>query len=199
MHSAAREGPNICVGEDGKVPAEPAGCPLQYTRVVSEWRVSANDPNRADPASERRIFTKQWPGRKHNGGGLAFGPDGLLYIGLGDGGFVHGPSGADDAFQIAPALLFGDHLAQDLGTLFGKILRIDVDRTLPYAIPPDNPWVGRDGVPARSTPGAGATPFASPSTVVATARCTSAPPPKRCSKRPTRSTAGQLRLGRQGG
>jgi glucose/arabinose dehydrogenase len=148
-YSAAREGPNICVGEDGKVPAETAGCPLQYTRVVSELRVSANDPNRADPSSERRIFTKQWPGRKHNGGGLAFGPDGMLYIGLGDGGFVHGPSGADDAFQIAPALLFGDHIAQDMSSLYGKILRIDVDRGAPYAIPPDNPWVGRDGIPAE--------------------------------------------------
>ena len=145
-YSAPREGPNICVGEDGQVPAEPAGCPLQYSRVVSEFRVSASDPNRVDPSSERVIFKMAWPGRKHNGGGLAFGPDGMLYIGLGDGGFVHGPSGNDEAaFNVAPALLFGDKLAQDLGTLFGKILRIDVDRSLPYSIPPNNPLVGRAG------------------------------------------------------
>ena len=148
-YSTAREGPNICVADNGEVPSDPAGCPLQYTRIVSELQVSATDPNRADPASERVIFKKQWPGRKHNGGGLAFGPDGLLYIGLGDGGFVHGPSGADDAFRIAPALLFGDRTAQDSSQLWGKILRIDVDRGTPYAIPPDNPFVGRAGIPGE--------------------------------------------------
>jgi glucose/arabinose dehydrogenase len=148
-YSAAREGPNICVADDGKIPADAAACPLQYTRVVSEFQISAQDPNRVDASSERIVFKMAWPGRKHNGGGLAFGPDGMLYIGLGDGGFVHGPSGADDAFKIAPALLFGDRLAQDLSTLYGKILRIDVDARQPYAIPRDNPLVGRAGVPGE--------------------------------------------------
>ena len=149
-YSAPREGPNICVGEDGQVPAEPAGCPLQYSRVVSEFRVSADDVNRVDPSTERVIFKMAWPGRKHNGGGLAFGPDGMLYIGLGDGGFVHGPAGTDEAaFSVAPALLFGDKLAQDLSTMYGKILRIDVDRSMPYSIPPNNPFFGRDGIPGE--------------------------------------------------
>lgn len=145
QYSAAREGPNICVGEDGRVPNDPGGCPLQYTRRISEFRVSATDPHRVDPSTERVVFKIQWPGRKHNGGGLAFGPDGMLYIGLGDAGFAHGPSGADDPFNVDPELLFGDLVAQDLTKLYGKILRIDVDRGNPYRIPRDNPFVGREG------------------------------------------------------
>jgi glucose/arabinose dehydrogenase len=146
-YSAVRESPNICVGEDGRVPAAPDGCPLQYTRRVSEFTVPRADPNRADPATERVVFKIQWPGRKHNGGGLAFGPDGMLYIGLGDGGFIHGPSGADDPFNVDPDLLFGDLIAQDLTALYGKILRIDVDGGRPYGIPLDNPFAGPDGIP----------------------------------------------------
>ena len=71
----------------------------------------------------------------------------MLYIGLGDAGFVHGPSGADDPFNVDPDLLFGDLVAQDLTSLYGKILRIDVDRGDPYGIPRDNPFVGADGIP----------------------------------------------------
>jgi glucose/arabinose dehydrogenase len=147
QYSAPREGENICVNEDGLVPEDPEGCPLQYTRRVSEFVVSSTDPDRVDPATERVVFKIQWPGRKHNGGGLAFGPDGMLYIGLGDAGFVHGPSGADDPFNVDPDLLFGDLLAQDLSSLYGKILRIDVDRGDAYGIPPDNPFVGVDEIP----------------------------------------------------
>lgn len=149
QYSAAREGPNICVAEDGQVPIVPAGCPLQYTRRVSEFRVSPTNPDRVDPRTERVVFKIQWPGRKHNGGGLAFGPDGMLYIGVGDAGFIHGPSGADDPFNVDPDLLFGDLIAQDLGSLYGKILRIDVDRGKPYRIPRDNPFAGRDGIPGE--------------------------------------------------
>jgi glucose/arabinose dehydrogenase len=147
QYSARREGPNICVDEGGHIPLDPEGCPLQYTRRISEFVVSPADANRVDPATERVVFRIQWPGRKHNGGGLAFGPDGLLYIGLGDGGFIHGPSGADDPFNVDPDLLFGDLVAQDLTSLYGKILRIDVDRGRPYGIPPDNPFAGADGIP----------------------------------------------------
>jgi glucose/arabinose dehydrogenase len=146
QYSAPRASPNVCVDEEGTLPAEPSGCPFQYTRRVSELVVSA-DPDRVDPASERVVFEIQWPGRKHNGGGLAFGPDGKLYIGLGDGGFIHGPRGIDDPFGVDPDLLFGDLVAQDLGSLYGKILRIDVDRGVPYAIPADNPFLGDDGIP----------------------------------------------------
>ena len=147
QYSAQREGENICVDDDGLVPEDPEGCPLQYTRRVSEFVVSSTDPNQVDPTSERVIFKTQWPSRKHNGGGLAFGPDGMLYIGLGDGGFIHGPDGGGSVFDVPPALRFGDLLAQDLTSLYGKILRIDVDSGDPYGIPPDNPFAGDDGVP----------------------------------------------------
>jgi len=100
------------------------------TRVV-EYRVSSN-PDRARPGG-RVILAVHQPFANHNGGMLAFGPDGKLYVGLGDGG-----SGGDP---------FGN--GQSPRTLLGKILRIDVDRrtgSRPYGIPPDNPFVGRAGV-----------------------------------------------------
>ena len=97
------------------------------THVV-EFR-AATGADTADPATERTLFVQDQPFANHNGGGLAFGPDGFLYIGLGDGG-----SGGDP---------FGN--GQDFGTLLGKMLRIDVDRAQPYAVPPDNPFVSRAG------------------------------------------------------
>jgi glucose/arabinose dehydrogenase len=105
--------------------------------VVSELRASA-DLASADPGSERILLTRTQPFANHNGGQLAFGPDGYLYIGLGDGG-----SGGDP---------FGN--AQNPDVLLGKILRIDVDGEpdgrRAYALPPDNPF-GPDG----AEPGAG--------------------------------------------
>ncbi len=84
------------------------------------------DRRSADPVSEHRILHQAQPAANHNGGMLAFGPDGYLYIGLGDGG------GANDTYRNA----------QNRRSLLGKVLRIDVDGAVPYAIPPGNPFVG---------------------------------------------------------
>lgn len=101
------------------------------THIV-EFAASA-DPDRASPAGRELLFVKQ-PYANHNGGGLAFGPDGYLYIGLGDGGSAGDPQGR----------------AQNPDSLLGKLLRIDVNATDPaagtqYAIPPGNPFRGRAG------------------------------------------------------
>ena len=93
--------------------------------VIARYSVSG-DPNLADPASAKILLTASQPFANHNGGQLQFGPDGYLYIGLGDGG-----SGGDPGNR-----------AQDLLLLLGKILRIDVDNGAPYEIPSDNPFVG---------------------------------------------------------
>jgi glucose/arabinose dehydrogenase len=101
-----------------------------HTSVISRFRVSATDPNRADPASEEEILRIPKPDWNHNGGTLEFGPDGYLYVALGDGG------GTRDRYGNG----------QNLGTLWGSILRIDVDHTSAdrhYAVPKDNPFVGR--------------------------------------------------------
>jgi glucose/arabinose dehydrogenase len=95
---------------------------------VSEFRVSSN-PDVADAGSERQLLFVRQPFPNHNGGGLAFGNDGLLYVALGDGGSGGDPQGN----------------GQSLGTLLGKILRIDVNQGSPYGIPADNPFVSRPG------------------------------------------------------
>ena len=95
---------------------------------ISAWRVSA-DADRADAASEEVLLTIEQPFSNHNGGGLAFGPDGYLYIGMGDGG-----SGGDPLGN-----------GRDLGDLLGSLLRIDVNGASGYAIPADNPFAGREG------------------------------------------------------
>ena len=99
-----------------------------YTRV-SAFTVSTDNPDSVDPATERVVLELRQPAGNHNGGMLAFGPDGYLYIGLGDGG------GGGDPYKNG----------QDPTTLLATILRIDIDRAddgLEYAIPPDNPFVG---------------------------------------------------------
>lgn len=115
-----------------------------YTRRISELSTAPGDLSTVVPESERVLLELDWPSRKHNGGALAFGPDGLLYIGLGDGGVSHGVGEKVrwEAFDVPAAALSWDHLAQDTQSLFGKILRLDVDHGFPgYALPPDNPFV----------------------------------------------------------
>jgi glucose/arabinose dehydrogenase len=103
---------------------------LMFNTHISEFRVGA-DPDRADPSSERILLQVTQPFNNHNGGGLAFGPDGMLYASLGDGG------GGEDIFNNG----------QSFTTLLGKMLRIDVNGGTPYGIPPDNPFANQP--PAR--------------------------------------------------
>jgi glucose/arabinose dehydrogenase len=91
--------------------------------VIARFQVSS-DPNLADPDSEVELLGVDQPFPNHNGGVLAFGPDGFLYAGLGDGGSQGDPNGN----------------AQNTNVLLGKILRIDVDAADPYTIPAENPF-----------------------------------------------------------
>jgi glucose/arabinose dehydrogenase len=100
---------------------------LNGDEQVSEFHAGAGV---ADAGSERKLLHVDDPYPNHNGGMLAFGPDGMLYAGLGDGGAADDPG----------------NRAQDLDTLLGKIVRVDVDSPpapIPYAIPPDNPFASR--------------------------------------------------------
>ena len=102
---------------------------------IFEYRVG-NNPDLADPETERLIFVTTQPAANHNGGMLAFGPDGYLYIGLGDGG------GGGDLYRNG----------QLPDTVLGTLLRLDIDGGDPvgglaYAIPPDNPFVDAGGAP----------------------------------------------------
>jgi glucose/arabinose dehydrogenase len=139
----------------------PAGVSPDHQNVVAEWRVpNPGSPTAVvDPGSRRELMRVDWPQFNHDGGDLAFGPDRMLYISMGDGG------GADDQdrqlFTTAPPHHptcgeapqvghQGDGNAQKLNTPHGKILRIDVNgrnsSNLQYSIPADNPFVGRSGV-----------------------------------------------------
>lgn len=91
---------------------------------IARFNVNPANPDAALPASELNLMTIYQPYTNHNGGDLCFGPDGYLYIGLGDGG-----SGGDP-----------ENRAQNRMVLLGKMLRIDVDHGNPYAIPPTNPY-----------------------------------------------------------
>ena len=93
---------------------------------LSVFRVSAN-PDIADGSSEQVILTADQPAPNHNGGQVSFGPDGFLYLGLGDGGGSNDPQGR----------------GQDLSELLGSILRVDVQSGTSYTVPADNPFVGQ--------------------------------------------------------
>jgi quinoprotein glucose dehydrogenase len=100
--------------------------------LLSRFTVS-EDGLTADPASEEVLLTIEQPYSNHNGGTVVFGPDGFAYLSIGDGGAANDPH----------------HYAQNLGSLLGKVIRIDVsrkgDKGEPYAVPADNPFVGREG------------------------------------------------------
>lgn len=106
-----------------------------HTSRISEFAVRADDRNQADPDSERVVLEVDQPQSNHNGGSIAFGPDGYLYIPLGDGG------GARDVGRGHPPVGNG----QDIDTLLGSILRVDVDGPEPYGVPADNLFVGKAG------------------------------------------------------
>jgi glucose/arabinose dehydrogenase len=105
---------------------------LEGDSVISRFTVSAEDPNRADPTSEEILLTVEQPFEDHNGGNIVFGPDGYLYIGFGDGGRPAEPN----------------YYSQDPDVFLGKMLRLDVNGD-PYSVPPDNPFVSDERVPAE--------------------------------------------------
>lgn len=109
---------------------------FSHTQRLSEFRVEESNPAKAIPDSERVLLENDHPYFNHDGGTLAFGPDGYLYLAMGDGGNAN-----DDGKRPATGN------AQNLDTLLGKILRIDVNQGNPYAIPSDNPLVGKQGRP----------------------------------------------------
>jgi len=122
--------------------------PDQVHTRISEWRVPPTEIGRQRATLARVLLDIERPYQNHNGGQLVFGPDGYLYIGLGDGGLGNDPHGN----------------GQNLGTLHGKMLRIDVDASPEYGVPPDNPFVHVPGRDPRSGRTGCATPGASRST-----------------------------------
>jgi glucose/arabinose dehydrogenase len=103
---------------------------LNGDTVIARFNVSADNPDLADPASELDLIHVDQPYANHNGGVMAFGPDGYLYIGLGDGGSGGDPQGN----------------GQNLQTMLGKILRIDINSTDGYSVPADNPFANGSGL-----------------------------------------------------
>ncbi len=101
---------------------------LVGSSVMARYRISS-DPDIADPQSRQVLLIQPQPFGNHNGGRLEFGPDGMLYLGLGDGGSANDPLGA----------------GQDTGTVLGSIIRLDVSGDGDYAIPPNNPFVSGEG------------------------------------------------------
>jgi glucose/arabinose dehydrogenase len=130
--------------------AAPNGAIQNYRNVVSEWKMSASDPNVVDPTSRREIISFGKNAGNHNGGTIAFGSDGYLYLGLGDGG---------NANDTGPSHISPGGNAQNLSTPLGKMIRIDplnpattssadpVSANGQYRIPTTNPFQGPGQVP----------------------------------------------------
>jgi len=123
---------------------EPGSSWDNLTRI-SEFTVSASNVNAADPGSERVMLEADHPQSNHNGGTIAFGPDGFLYISIGDGGNKDdvGPGHVPDWYLVNA----GGNGQDIYANLLGNILRIDVNSGNPYAIPGDNPFVGTAAKP----------------------------------------------------
>lgn len=127
----------------------PKGLTFNHQSVVREWQVDPANPNMVDPASSRGLMRIDQPQFNHNAGWLDFGPDGLLYIALGDGG------GADDedGQPFIDGLVWGHGEignGQNINSVHGSILRIDPlgsdSANGQYGVPADNPFVGADGI-----------------------------------------------------
>lgn len=131
-------------------PREGTPSGYDHTAVLAEFTVDADDPTAADsapPDSERTVLEVPEPQSNHNGGPIVFGPDGLLYLALGDGGAANdqGQGHVEDWYVPNP----GGNGQDVTQNLLGSILRIDVDATSdgqPYGIPDDNPLVGQEGL-----------------------------------------------------
>jgi glucose/arabinose dehydrogenase len=126
--------------------AAPNGATQNYENAVNEWKMSAGNPNTVDPLSRREVVSFGKNASNHNGGTIAFGPDGYLYLGLGDGG---------NANDLGASHIEPDGNSQNLSTPLGKMLRFDpLDPALTsaspnaisgngqYRIPADNPFQG---------------------------------------------------------
>ena len=116
------------------------GTTNNHQSVIAEWQIDPANPSKVLPGSRREILRIDEPQSNHNGGTMRFGPDGMLYFALGDGG------NADD--QGTGHLPDGN--AQSTSNVYGKMLRINVDARTSgngqYGVPSDNPFVGQDGV-----------------------------------------------------
>jgi glucose/arabinose dehydrogenase len=129
----------------------PNGAVQNYQNAINEWKISATDPNLIDPASRREIISFGKNAGNHNGGTIAFGPDGYLYLGTGDGG---------NANDVGASHVEPGGNAQNLGVALGKMLRIDplkptlnptstdpISGNGQYRIPTSNPFQGPGQVP----------------------------------------------------
>jgi glucose/arabinose dehydrogenase len=132
LHPQFKENNRIFVYYSAPKRAE-APADWDHTSHVSEFKVTGG---KVDAGSERVVLQIDQPYFNHNGGRMAFGPDGYLYIAMGDGGNANDRGKRPDTGN-----------GQNLDTLLGKILRIDVNKGQPYGIPQDNPFVGGKGKP----------------------------------------------------
>jgi len=114
---------------------------IDHQNVLSQWKMSSTNPNVVDLSSKRDLFREDHPALNHNGGTIRFGPDGMLYLGIGDGGTAN-----DSGNGHEPTV--GN--AQNANVIMGKILRIDPNGTNSsngkYGIPADNPFANGGGL-----------------------------------------------------